>query len=217
MAFIEASFLTVLFFNLILLAILSAFFWAIPSFRVRTGILAWLSLICCIAATGVLQENLMPGLMIFMGGINLVSIVFAFSSVGKQLAATVPVYLLVAFQSFRLPLELVLHSWARQGTIPETMTWTGSNFDILSGIAALISFPLVKKNPRLAWIPNIIGFVLLLNVIRVAVMSSPLPFAWGVTPPLQLAFYFPYLLIVPVCVGGALIGHIVLTRALLKS
>jgi hypothetical protein len=45
-------------------------------------------------------------------------------------------------------------------------------------------------------------------------MSSPLPFAWGVKPPLQLALYLPYAWIVPICVDGALFGHIVLTRAL---
>jgi hypothetical protein len=37
-----------------------------------------------------------------------------------------------------------------------------------------------------------------------------------VTPPLLLALHLPYAWIGPVCVGGALAGHIVLTRALLR-
>jgi hypothetical protein len=50
------------------------------------------------------------------------------------------------------------------------------------------------------------------------VMSSPLPFAWkDVDPPLQLALHLPYALIVTVCVAGALAGHVVLTRALLRN
>ena len=53
-----------------------------------------------------------------------------------------------------------------------------------------------------------IGFALLANVARVVVMSSPLPFAWGVEPPLQLGMHLPYALIVPICVGGALAGHV---------
>ncbi len=43
--------------------------------------------------------------------------------------------------------------------------------------------------------------------------SSPLP----VEPPLVLAFHLPNALIVPVCVGGALFGHVALTRALLRK
>ena len=36
-------------------------------------------------------------------------------------------------------------------------------------------------------------------------------------PPLLLALHLPYMLIGPVCVGGALLGHIVLTRRLLQT
>lgn len=217
MHFTQPSLFSLIFFVLILISVISAFSWAVRSFRITTGALAWLSLISCIVLTGVIQESPMPRLMIFFAGINIVSAAFAFSHVGKRLALTIPIYLLVAFQAFRFPLELVLHSWSEQGTIPSTMTWTGANFDIIAGTLALVSIPLVKKNTKLAWIPNLVGFGLLLNVMRVAILSSPLPFSWDVNPPLQLGFYFPYVLIVPVCIGGALIGHIVLTRALLRK
>lgn len=58
--------------------------------------------------------------------------------------------------------------------------------------------------------------MLLVNVMRVAVLSSPVSFGWPVEPRLDLIFYIPYALIIPVCIGGALIGHIALTRALLR-
>jgi hypothetical protein len=101
------------------------------------------------------------------------------------------------------------------------MTWTGQNFDIVTGILALLAAPFPNRassrGRAVGWTFNLIGLALLLNVMRVAVMSSPLPFAWkDVEPPLQLALHFPYALIVPVCIGGALIGHIALTRALLR-
>jgi len=58
----------------------------------------------------------------------------------------------------------------------------------------------------------------LANVGRVAVRSPPLAFGWpDVTPKLQPAFHLPYALIIPVCISGALIGHIALTRALLAK
>jgi threonine/homoserine efflux transporter RhtA len=123
---------------------------------------------------------------------------------------------LVGFQTFRLPLELVMHCWAVQGTIPTTMTWTGQNWDVVGGIAALLLAPLARRRPVAAWLAIVVGSLLLLNVVRVAVLSSPLPFAWEVQPRLQLAMHFPYMLIGPVCVAGALFGHIVLTRAMLR-
>jgi hypothetical protein len=124
---------------------------------------------------------------------------------------------LVGFQGFRLPLELVLHDWYASGTIPETMTWSGSNWDILSGIFALLSCFFVNDRRWLAWVFNIVGIILLLNVGRVAIMSSPVPFGWQVDPPLELILFLPYAFIVPICVGGAALGHTLLTRKLLLA
>jgi len=53
-------------------------------------------------------------------------------------------------------------------------------------------------------------------VMRVAVLSSPISFGWPVEPKLELIYHVPYALIIPVCIGGALIGHIALARALLR-
>jgi hypothetical protein len=123
----------------------------------------------------------------------------------------------VAFQGFRLPLELVLHSWVLQGVIPGTMTWNGSNWDVFSGIACLGLAPLSPYSKVAAWAANVIGIVLLVNVGRVAAMSAPVPFGWhDVEPKLLLPYHLPYALIVPVCVGGALAAHVILTRALLR-
>jgi hypothetical protein len=123
---------------------------------------------------------------------------------------------LVGYHAFRVPLELVLHSWAEQGTIPQTMTWDGQNWDIISGALAIMIAPFAIRSRALAWGVNVIGFVLLMNVIRVAALSSPLPIGWGQDPPLLLALHLPYALIAPVCVAAAIAGHIVLTRALLR-
>jgi hypothetical protein len=96
------------------------------------------------------------------------------------------------------------------------MTWSGRNWDVVSGIAALVAAPFATRHRAVAWVVNVVGMVLLLNVMRVALLSSPVPFGWGTEPPLTLALHLPYALVGPVCVGGALAGHIVLTRALLS-
>ena len=143
-------------------------------------------------------------------------IYLALSEVGTKTVATFSPAVLIGFQVFRLPLELVLHQWASVGTVPVTMTWTGQNFDIVTGVLSLISIPFLKGSRKLASTVNVIGFLLLLNVLRVVVMSSPLPFSWPLENPLQLIFYYPYCLIAPLFVGPALFGHIVAFRKLKK-
>jgi hypothetical protein len=181
------------------------------------GLLLWLATTASLVGSGWLEAD--PGRLVILGGaVFTANVLLGLSPMGKWIAVGCPIPWLLAFQGFRLPLELVLHSWAHQGVIPETMTWNGSNWDILSGIFALGLAPLSRRFSAAAWTGNIIGVVLLVNVARVAVLSAPLPFGWqDVHPKLLLPYHLPYALIVPICVGGALTGHIILTRALLLS
>jgi hypothetical protein len=183
------------------------------SFYAMAGACAWMILISTIVDSGALNESPMPGIPLLFFFMIACAVALAFSRPGKWLSA-LPVWALIGFQAFRLPLELILHEWAKQGTVPTTMTWTGSNFDIITGITALVFAPLSTRSVRAAQIFNALGFMLLLNVMRVAMMSSPLPFAWGTQPPLQLLMHLPYAWIGSVCVTGALAGHLILFRKL---
>lgn len=222
MEFIPASAPSLAAFNGIVVAVIAALLWALQySYRSgRVTVLAaiilalWLGAQALLVASGRMSSLPLNGLPFFFGPILVIWTGLALSPVGRRLATAVPLAALVAFQAFRLPLELVLHAWVAQGTIPQTMTWSGQNWDIVSGLAALVCAPLAVRHRLAARVANIVGFALLLNVMRVAILSSPVPFGWGVQPPLLLAFHLPYALIGPVCVGGALFGHLVLTRAL---
>ena len=196
--------------------VLGAYYARANPGAVGLGIVIWLGVLSWVVSLGIFETE--PARVLpFLAACNLAAVVFALSPIGRRLAMGLPLAALVGFQVFRLPLELVLHSWATQGVIPVTMTWDGSNLDILSGALALIAAPLVSRFRSVAWVFNLVGITLLVNVARVAILSSPLPFAWQVEPPLLLAFHLPYALIVPVCVAGALGGHIVLTRRLLDE
>ena len=178
------------------------------------GIVAWNSLFVVLSGSGFSARHPDRGMPLFFMCMITGAIAFGLSATGRSLAVNVPLQSLILFQGFRLPLELLLHWWSRQGTIPETMTWTGQNFDILTGIMAIVFFPFAARFKWMAWMVDIVGFVLLVNVMRVTVLSSPLPFAWPVEPKMQLILHFPYMLIGPTCIAGALAGHVVLTRAL---
>lgn len=184
---------------------------------VTMGLMVWLGALAVIVLSGFVEASPMPRLPVTFIAIMLVSVGAGFSRVGGWLASSVPLAALVGFQAFRLPLELILHAWAKSGTIPETMTWTGRNWDIVSGVTAIVAAGFVGRSRGWAWLMSFVGIALLVNVARVAILSSPLPFAWPVTPPLLLAFHLPYALIVPVCVGGAAFGHVVLLRALMTT
>lgn len=194
MNFTPASPGSVMVFTGILLAVVCAFLVAARRAYAaeRGGFLvvvfgagAWIGLMAAAVASGRMWELPLHGLPFFFGGVLVVSVGAGLSPLGRRMADVVPLAALVAFQGFRLPLELVLHTWAGQGTIPATMTWTGQNWDVVTGAVALL--------------------------------AAPLPFGWGQQPALLLAFHLPYALIGPVCVGGALFGHVVLTRALLRG
>ena len=178
------------------------------------GLFLWLSTISFIVESDWLRGD-QRRLVLFAAALNAVCLAVGLSPVGRWLSLA-PLPALIAFQGFRLPLELVLHSWVAQGVIPETMTWSGQNWDIASGVLALIAALLCRRSMIWAWVANGVGLVLLINVMRVAILSSPVAFGWPVTPRLELIYHLPYALIVPICVGGALIGHLALTRALLR-
>lgn len=167
-----------------------------------------------VVVSGLPQQMLIPVVPLLFLSVFVMSFAIAFSEYGRQLSRTYPLAALVGFQVFRLPLELILHQWASVGTIPETMTWTGQNLDILTGVAALLSLPFLNKSRNLVWIVQILGCVLLLNVLRVVVMSSPLPFSWPLENPLLLVLHMPYALIGPLFVGAALTAHLITFRAL---
>jgi len=141
------------------------------------------------------------------------SVWVAMSASGKAISRTAPLYLLIGFQGFRLPLELVLHGWVAQGVAPPQMTWTGANVDILAGVIALVAIPLVKWRPATGWIPTLLGMVLLANVVSVVARSLPGPLQ-SFPDPITLPNQFPHVWIATVCVAGALVGHLIALRAL---
>ena len=192
----------------------------VRSSAVAAGLAIWLAASAVANGSGVLEHSVgpVPGVTLFLVASLGVALVFSLSPIGAAVARTTPLWALVLFQSFRLPLELVLHAWAGAGTIPPQMTWSGENLDVITGLLAPLAALAAYRGRMLGAVVafDVVGGALLLNVLRVALLSTPGPFfSYTDSAPLLLAFHFPTGWIVPVCVGGALAGHVVLTRALL--
>lgn len=179
----------------------------------------WLVLHAGIAASGLLDapETLPPPLAVYAVLTLATAVAFAVSRFGRALAG-LPLAVLVALQAFRAPLEALLHALHDGGDLPVQMTWSGLNFDVVTGLTA-IALGLYGVRGRLphvvvyAW--NAMGLALLVTVVSIAVTSAPTPlrlFTEG--PAVVLPLKVPYGWIVSVHVWPALAGHLVVFRAL---
>lgn len=194
---------------------------AAPERRLRTALLAslgsaaWLALTGGLVASGFFQVDV-PFSRVGPYAITgfIMAFILAFSPIGRQLATGVPIAALVAFHGFRLPLELVLHAWADQGTIPVDLSYGGENFDIVIGVTALLLAPFARRLPWLVAVFDVVGLLMLANIVRIVLrttVGSPL-YADRGQPPLELAMHVPMTWIVTVCVMGAVAGHLVILR-----
>jgi len=147
-------------------------------------------------------------------------LLIAFSKKGTQLLQLIPAQWLVWFQSFRIVVELLLLLAFVGGRIPVQMTFEGRNFDILTGIFALpVGYLLAGKKtyaPKLAMAFNIIGILLLINILVIAVLSMPSPVRYFQNEPSNtIVAEFPFILLPGILVPLAYTLHIFSMRQLL--
>lgn len=193
---------------------------------VRTAVVlaAWLALTGAAAGAGVLTrfDVTPPPMALLLPVIAGGSIAAALSPVGRSMAAAWPPVALVGLQMFRLPLELVMHRAARLGIMPEELSYSGYNLDIVTGALAvvLVAFMTTRTLPRLVvWAWNLWGVWCLLVIAWVARTSSPLVRGFGDDPRHvnTWVLHVPYVWLPAVLVMIAMTGHLVLTRKLLTA
>lgn len=188
------------------------------------GALAWLAATGVLAQTGFFAqfEGMPPRFSWLLLPTLLLPCWLAFSRVGTALAHETPLALLVLFQAFRLPLELVMHRAAQEGTMPLQMSYSGCNFDIVTGATALVVGTLAAWDRAPGWLLaawNVLGSALLANILVVAVASMPVLAAFGREPERLNTWvaYFPFVWLPAGPVAAALLGHLLLWRRLLEG
>jgi len=152
-----------------------------PPKAVIVGLILWLTFQAYLGYTGFYLEIATkpfrfllaapPALLLILG-------VFA-SNKGRSWVDTLSLKTLTLIHVIRIPVELVLYWLFLYKMVPELMTFSGRNFDILAGITAPIVyyFAIVKKTigrkGLLFW--NVICLLLLLNIVANAILSTPMP------------------------------------------
>ncbi len=180
----------------------------------------WQSAVSVMAWTGQLArlDSKPPAILFVFFGIAVLAMTLFRSPIGITLAEQLPLSALVGFHAFRFPLELLMHQAATEGIMPPQMTFTGFNFDIVTGISAIGVAALVatgKGGRRLVIAWNAMGTVLLFVVVSIAVASSPLFAAFGTGAGLNtFVAYYPFTTLPTVMVLFAFVGHLLLWKRL---
>jgi hypothetical protein len=202
-------------FILLPIAVAIAIVWAGKSKALTFAIAGWMGLAAVLAQSGVLSHfNWLPppiGLLFAAGFIGTIAV--GCSSLVENLVK-LPFAILIGFQAFRIIVEILIHKASTIGLAPPQMSWSGYNFDIVTGISALCLAPLARSAPRwliLAW--NSLGLTLLAIVVGIAVVSFPTRFQL-MQPSNTWVATFPYVWLPSILVTAALLGHIVIFRKL---
>ena len=191
-----------------------------PTAATAAVLILWLGVCAGLAIQGVLSRwDLLPppAVILFVVGL-LGTFAVALGPLGKRLASNMPIWLLVGYQAFRIPVELLIHHAHLDGAAPVQLTYTGHNFDIISGILALLLGVVAYRgalSKTMAWGFNLVGIALLITVVSIAVVSTPVFAVYG---PEQLNTWvadWPYVWLPTALVTCAATGHVLLTRRLL--
>jgi hypothetical protein len=180
---------------------------------------AWMAITWIVASRGIFREweRTPPPFAFLVIAIVILGFVIAFSPLGTRIARTIPLWVLVIVQGFRLPLELAMHGMSTRGIMPVQMTYTGLNFDIVTGTLAIVVGILAATRTAgrgivAAW--NVLGLVLLINVVTVAILGTPRFRYFGEDHLNVWVTYPPFVWLPAVMVLAALAGHLLIFRAL---
>ena len=180
---------------------------------------AWLAVTYGLAASGFLSFSTRPPTMlVIVGGVVAISIAVGTSELGRRLATGIPLAILVGVQGFRILLEVMMHRAYVEGLMPVQMSFSGFNFDILTGISATVVALVLAFRPGsllLVRIWNTAGVVLLVNILVIAVVSAPTPIRlFHNEPANEWIAHAPWVWLPAVYVLAAVLGHILVFRRL---
>jgi len=153
-------------------------------------------------------------------------LIFTLSKTVKEILLYIPQEKIIWMQSFRFYVEVLLWALYASALLPVQMTFEGRNFDIITGVTAVLlttrlsSFMLLDKLPKVAIIIwNMIGLALLLNIVAIALLSMPTPFRYFMNEPANtIVTQFPISLLPAFLVPLAYMLHIMsLRKALIKK
>lgn len=187
-------------------------------------LLLWAILTAVLGGSGFYRQGFeMPPRFLFLVGPGIVLVlVLLLTNRGRTFLDKVDIGDLTLLQTVRIPVEVTLFQLYAAGLVPEIMTFSGKNFDILTGLSAPVVYYLVwqRKTLSLQWLLawNFICLALLFTIMAIAILSLPTPFQrFGFEQPNTGVTYFPFVWLPGIIVPAALFAHLVSIRWLLLN
>jgi hypothetical protein len=190
--------------------------------RFALGAVAWLAITLWVSAAGVLRhfERQPPPMLFLVAAVFALAGWLAFSWIGDLVVRHTSWVALVGLQGFRLPLELLMHRAYVEGIMPVQMSYSGRSFDIVTGATAIVLALALATVPVPRWVIavwNVLGTVLLVNILVIAIASMPM-FHWFGMDRLNVWVADPPFVWLPaVLVLTALAGHLLMFRKLRRG
>ena len=147
-----------------------------------TSLVLWLAILATLSFIGFFQDfqSIPPPVIVaFIPPVALI-IGLLFSRLFRFILIVIPFSWLIYIQAFRILMELFLWLGYFGNYVPRQMTFEWLNFDIMAGISALMAGYVFFGNGRyrrseaILW--NVFGIVLLINIVFIAIVSTPSPF-----------------------------------------
>ncbi len=117
----------------------------------------------------------------------------------------------------RIPVELCLYWLAVNKQVPWSMTFQGSNYDIVFGISApvlaILYFNLKKISPKVMLVWNVLGLISVLAVVIRGIGALPSPIqGWDFSQPNYAVMHFPFIWLPAFIVPVVILSHLVAIR-----
>jgi hypothetical protein len=181
------------------------------------ALIAWLAFIAVMAKRGFYQEfgSMPPKIALAIVPTLIAVVVLGFSRKVKEIADALPPSWIIGLQSFRILIEVVLWQLVMQGRIARMMSIEGANYDLITGITAPVIawMSVYTNNGRIQKAWNIMGLVLLANVMTRGMLNAPTRFRMIHDEPANtIIATFPYIWLPCFSVAVALFLHIVSLR-----
>lgn len=177
-------------------------------------IIGWILLISILAIKGILSDfsSVPPKMGIVLLPPMIIAFYLTFSGKMDKILISTPQSWLIGIQSFRIAVEILLWLLFTNHLLPVQMTFEGLNWDILSGILGLVMLIVLRMNNGFSeaaiLIYNLIGLMLLINIVTIAILSFPTEYRYFTNEPAnRIVAIFPFVLLPGILVPLAYYLH----------
>ncbi len=174
----------------------------------------WIFLQAIVALGGVYVDSTsFPPRLVLMAILPAILCIGAYFLFFRSFIERLPLQTLTLLHTVRIPVEIVLLWLSFAGAVPKMMTFEGRNFDILSGLLAPVVYWIVFRGDRvrrgLLAAYNVLGLLLLANIVSIAALSLPSPMQQlNLDQPNIAVQYFPYVWLPSIVVPIVLFSHL---------